>query len=218
MKSFAYTFIDFDETLFHTEDFKNALLSKVAPYGVTPADFWSTLRLTENSPERTTYYDYTFEKHLERLRARGYKIPEGILAEFANALSWHMPKFVFADAENFLKSMRAMSEHLMLLSSGNRDFQLFKIQASGLAEHFDEIIIIHDHKETIIDYFTEQGKKTCLFVNDNLEENIRTRETIQSVKVFSKINLLKFSKDEYRVSGIPAYATLSEIQEACRTI
>lgn len=212
MTSFEFTFIDFDETLFHTEDFKKALLFVVARYGVTPDDFWKTVKATESAGRGATYYDYTYEKHVERLRKIGYDIPKTVLAELSAVLNDQVSEFVFPDAIDFLSDMRIVSGRLVLLSSGNRSFQLPKIWASGLSGSFDEIIVVHDHKETIVDYFTEQGKKSCLFINDNLDENIRVREVLPSVTVISKINTIKFAAEEYRKSGIPTVATLREIK------
>lgn len=202
--------MDFDETLFHTEDLKNGFLNVMRQYGVKPEDFWATIASAENQGRGATYYDYTFEKHAAKLRQKGYDVPDTVIGELSSVIE-RASSFVFPDAAAFIADLRGRAARLVLLSSGNRPFQLAKIAATGLASLFDDVVIIHDHKETIVDYFTEQGKKPAVFVNDNLQENIRITEVLPSVAVVSKINAIKFAVEEYKKSGIPAFATLSEI-------
>ncbi len=211
-KPYSVACIDFDETLFHTEDLKKSLLSVVAVYGVTAEDFWSTIASAENQGRGATYYDYTFEKHISRLKNKGYDIPSSAIKQLEQQVQ-RSAEFVFPDAQVFLEHIRLHAERIVLLSSGNRGFQLKKINASGLNDKFDDIIIIHDHKETMVDYLTGQGEKKALFVNDNLLENIRITEVLPSVQVLSKINPIKFAVAEYQKSIIPAFTTLTELQE-----
>lgn len=209
-KKFDVAFVDFDETLFHTEDLKNGFLAVVRAYGVSADDFWATIASAENQGRGATYYDYTFEKHVAKLRHKGYGLADTVVSELASVVE-RAPEFVFPDARDFLDGLRPRAARLVLLSSGNRPFQLAKIEASRLAGSFDDVIVVHDHKETIVDYITEQGKKSALFINDNLQENIRITEVLPSVEVISKINPIKFAVDEYKKSGIRAFKKLSEI-------
>ncbi len=211
-KKFAYTFIDFDETLFRTEELKKSFFAVVQPYGVTAEDFWTTIAVAENQNHSATYYDYTFDKHIAKLRAKGYDVPDKAIAELS-AVVVRSRAFVFADAFDFLDAMRCVTEKMLLLSSGNHGFQMAKIEATGLASLFDQIIIVHDRKEAVVDRVSVQGTKPTLFVNDNLEENRRVQSMVPGVTVISKKNTVKFALDEYEKSGIPVFESLADIKK-----
>lgn len=209
-KQYDIAWVDFDETLFATERFKQALVDIFKKNGVPEMIALSTMRQAEESVLKPMYFDYTFERHCDRVQSQGIEISLTLLGEL-HAVLRRSEEFVYEEAAEFMRVVRHNAARVILLSSGNYSFQRAKIDQSGLATWFDEIIIVRSHKETILDYLTQQGALSSIFINDNLAENKIIREFLPSVTIVSKINSAKFSKAEYENSGMRAHARLKEI-------
>lgn len=205
---FATTFLDFDETLFHTQIFKNRLVEVFVRHGVPAEVVWQTFRPVENDGRESTYFDYTFEKHVKLLEEKGYLLPKGIIEELEGLLKHD---YRMEGAEEFVHWTRSISSEVLILSSGDKEFQMKKIASSGLEKLVSGVIITHDHKEEIVKTLMRKDYR-YLFINDNLDENKRVHEALPEVMVVSKINTFMFAEVAYRESGIPCFYTLEEIQ------
>jgi FMN phosphatase YigB (HAD superfamily) len=205
---FSTIFLDFDETLFHTQEFKEDMCRVFGEYGVTREVFWRTLSPTEHDGHGTTYYDYTFEKQVKVLEGEGYHLP-GIVEKLRNLLQ---EPYLFDGAPEFIHWIRSISDQVIILSSGSKDFQLMKICSTGIDRLVNDILIVHDHKEEVVKTFLKKDEK-YLFINDNLTENKRVHEALSEVTVISRMNTVMFPEAEYRASGIPCFYTLEEIKE-----
>lgn len=205
---FDIIFLDFDETLFHTQAFKTRQVEVFERYGVPRDLIWKTFRPVEHDGHGETYYQYTLEKHIKLLRDKGYVLSDKIFEELRKIFKQN---YNMEGAEDFIKYLRSISEYLFLLSSGNRKYQMDKITSSGLDKLVSDVIIISDHKEEVVKTLIKKDKK-YLFINDNLLENKRVYEQVPEIIVISRMNTVMFTEEEYKISGIPSFYTLQEIQ------
>ncbi|HSR89351.1 MAG TPA: HAD family hydrolase [Candidatus Udaeobacter sp.] len=203
---FDFAFVDWDNTVYDTEMFKNDILNIFSKYGASVEDIKKTFRqsLCTISPDQ---YDYSFPEHISFLRELGYKLPESIEAEL-NTL--FVKDYIFPEAQSFLQFLKQVSEKVMLLSAGDYDFQLRKIKASKIYNNFDDVIIISGGKpKYLVGNFV--GNK-IFFVNDNLKENKSVKTEIPAALVVTKLNIKRDSEVEAAKIGVPYFTNLTDIQ------
>ncbi len=207
---FKFAFIDLDATLFNTRQFVEDKKKIFYDQGVKENDFVHSylLAIHGNKTGPVGYYDYTFKNHLKALEGLGYKFKPEVEKEL-NSLFKNL--YIFPDTYEFLEDIRKKTEKLVLLSAGNKAFQVRKLRSIKLDKSFDDIIIPHYHKDQILmERFKEKTK--VLFVNDSLRENKAVKQALPWVQVVSKVNP-RTKIEEYQESGIPFFKTLSEISK-----
>ena len=129
--------LDFDHTLFDTDRFFWVdLKSAFARFGV-PDDAW------EKSYETIWPSGYSLVKHLDELARLGAitgpDIRKTMLAALDADFSDLRP-YLFPDVPGFLKAACQRGFDLILLSFGDPAWQSYKVQASGIASLFREIV------------------------------------------------------------------------------
>jgi FMN phosphatase YigB (HAD superfamily) len=127
-------FLDFDHTLFNTDEFfhvdvRNAFLS----LGIDPA-------LWEQSYAAVWPSGYTLEKHAgEVLRRSGSPLPLHEMQRILRNSFSDLRRYLFPDVLPFLQKAKRNAARLSLLSFGDPEWQRYKAQASHLGDYFDEM-------------------------------------------------------------------------------
>lgn len=203
---YDYAFIDLDDTLYNTRQFKEDIYSVFSPFGISHKNFLIAYQQAAELGE-FGYYDYTFEKQIQAVRSFGADAPDGLVKELNVLLE---NNYIIDGAENFLIELKKRCQHLTLLTAGNIDFQAKKISAIGVAPRFDEIIQIPGGKDAVVKKYSETAGQ-ILFVNDNLEENRIIKGDFPAVEVLTVLNLSYWAADECENSGIPWFHNLDEV-------
>ncbi|MFA5211459.1 MAG: hypothetical protein WC414_03060 [Patescibacteria group bacterium] len=210
---FEIAFIDFDETLFNRYDFKKKIADFFMSLGVTREDYEKSYLLSRNtySPKIN---DYSFEEHIEFLQNFGYNFDcKNTLKE----LNKIFLKIKLADdADYFLNNMKKFSQKNILLSVGQKDFQMKKIRFTNVKKYFDKVQVLDGGKEVYLNKVLKKNKQ-YLFINDDIKENILIKNFFNNVVVISKTDLKKYSLEDYKKSQIPFFNTLTEIFEYVQT-
>lgn len=132
--SHAAYFLDFDHTLFATDEFfhvdvRNAFLQ----LGIGPTNW-------EQSYAAVWPTGYTLEKHAEEVfRRSGTQVPlermKGILRDSFSDLA----RYLFPDVLPFLQDAKRNGARLYLLSFGHEEWQRYKVSAAHLGAYFDDM-------------------------------------------------------------------------------
>jgi len=156
------------------------------------------------------YFDYTFKKHADILRDMNYEIPDSTVDDLNNLTNKNYNDF---QAERFLIDIKKISNKLILLTAGKKEFQQKKINSTGLDKYFDEIVIIDGGKsQKIVDIAGQSNK--ILFVNDNLSENLKIKEDLPYVLVVAKKHKVLWDDDDYQNNNdLPFFDSLIEIKD-----
>ncbi len=161
--------LDFDHTLFDTEEFKQALQDRLAMFGVTVDQFNSNYRIVK---EQLGHYDH--QEHL-RLLAQEEELDENDLLLSFNEIIATANEFLFPDAVEFLEVLKSISKsELYLLTFGQDKFQQAKVEASGIKPYFKKVIDTIDSKLKFFDQNRELQK--AIFV-DNRGKTINQIKT-----------------------------------------
>jgi FMN phosphatase YigB (HAD superfamily) len=131
----AAYFLDFDHTLFNTDEFFHVdVRDAFLRLGINPRDW-------EQSYAAIWPTGYTLEKHAEEVfRRSGAPVPlekmKGILRDSFSDLT----RYLFPDVLPFLQAARKNGARLYLLSFGHEEWQRYKASAAHLDGYFDDIL------------------------------------------------------------------------------
>ncbi|HAZ28331.1 MAG TPA: hypothetical protein DCY48_00965 [Candidatus Magasanikbacteria bacterium] len=203
--------IDFDDTLFDTEQFKEARLEAVEHLGVSEQEFWETYRIARNSPDGA--FTYSNERHAAVLAERGYSEKE-VLFVLEQTTGEHVYEFLFSDTIPFLDFLKHTRERMILLSLGNPGFQKLKTDGSGVSAYFDTVIMVHDTKRHVLRELLRAvpASDSVWFINDKVDETKQLLSLFPELRPILKQSR-RFPESDYAESGLPYFETLTEIQE-----
>ncbi|HLC69597.1 MAG TPA: HAD family hydrolase [Patescibacteria group bacterium] len=212
---FKIVFIDLDHTIFDTRRFVADTKKIFYAIGVKEDDFVHSylFAIHGNKTGPVGYYDYTFKNHLTALQDLGYKFKKETEEELDQLFR---NDYLFPDSLKFLDKMREVGKKIILVTAGNKVFQMKKLRSVGLQNFFDVIMIPHYEKQKAIIKILPR-KTNALFINDSLRENKLIKETLPWLKVIAKVNP-RTKIEEYKESGMPFFKTLTEISQYVRKI
>ena len=142
-------YIDFDNTLFNTVKFNNKCKELLNKY------------INEEEQDKifksfTKIYDF---REVINILSINYNIDKAILLKEYNELL--EGNYLFEDTIEFLEYYKEKYE-LIMLTFGNNEYQLDKINCSNISKYFKELIITSEYKYVLdIDY------KNSIFIDDN---------------------------------------------------
>lgn len=137
-------FLDFDDTLFNTNEFYAALEDVFDGAGVPKELFWQSYQeLRSEAPSEG--WCYSFEVHIERLRRHIVFDEDGLRKTLASVVL-NTEKYLFPDAKDFLESLRNAQHEVFILSFGDVSHQTAKISGSGIARYIERNIITDKEK------------------------------------------------------------------------
>lgn len=205
---FDYVFVDLDDTIFNTRQFKADIFKILSVFGVKEDDFNLSYKTAAEAP-MFGYYDYTFEKQLEALRQMGYVLDDKIIITLNSLFN---NNYAVSDAEDFLQFLQCKAKEIILLTAGNHFFQDKKIRNTYLLKYFDRMKIIDGGKDLILERIN-LDKNKVLFVNDNLEENKIITQKFPQVLVLSQVNTTYWTVDDYKNAGLNYFENLKSMKE-----
>ncbi len=181
-------FIDFDDVLFNTKDFKKDLINIFIDNGVSEQQF------IEES-----YWDgrYNLKEQIISLEQK-YKIDGQKLRKELKYFFEDLSKYVFKDVLPFVQKFK--KENLFVISYGDKKIQTEKIRQAGIASYFQEIIITHNKVEAINKILNERKnivKEKLYFLDD------RTQYIMEVKKSLPKIITILITRPEGRYQDEP---------------
>ena len=158
----------------------------------------------------TLFDTRAFKCHAELVSASRSRNKFGMTAKQSDRIK----NLLFPDAFSFLQYLKTVKQKLILLSFGEFSFQSKKINATGIAKFFDEIIITPDGKELALEKILKQfdDEKDVWFINDKIEETKKILEHFPKLKPVLKKSP-RFAHAEYCSSKMPCFETLTQIQQ-----
>ncbi len=208
MKHFSHCLIDFDSTLYDTHLFVNGLKEVLLSAGVTEKDYHETMDATKHGHDGRTF-QYSFAAHLDNLRQRGYDLPEGVETQMQAEL---LINRVAAGAVELISTLRETCDHVFILSAGDQEFQMAKLNVSGLLPLVEEVIIVATSTEKLeIVEKLKPSENKILFINDEIHQNNEVAAHYPQVAVVGRKHPVRHN--ESLVGDVPYFATIPEIQD-----
>lgn len=202
--------IDFDDTLFDTHAFKQLRQKTLQALGVSDEIYAKSYQEAYNNSLGVNTYNNN--RHVEVLAQYGFD-KQAILTTL-DGLKTVIKDLLFPDAIYFLNSLKKFNQKLILLSLGESSWQKMKIDGVGIAEYFEKVFTVDDTKEHIIEKILKEfpNEKEVWFINDKVEETKKVIHNFPDLKPILKMSP-RFSEEEYKLSLMPYFSTLTEIQQ-----
>ena len=202
MKNNKIIILDFDRTLFNTDNFLIKIKYIFKKMGIAEKKFTTSYKKIK---------PYNLKKHLKRLNLENKNILNNFNTLFKNSY-----RFLYPDAIDFLKFLIKKKKKIILLTYGDKNFQNNKIENSNIKKLFNKIYITsknHD-KENIYKNILAKNKNKKVIIIDDLKENtkdiVKKIAHIQAIKIDrnSKNNKIFSKKRYYEVKNLDQIKTI----------
>lgn len=158
-------FIDFDDVIFNTKQFKEDLKEIFLSFGISCDEYDKTYH-DENDLGVIKIHDPRSQiKRLEKIKViSSMELSRGV-DEFMEGC----PKYIFDDVDKFISKIG--KDNIGVLSYGNLDFQNEKILKSGLGNKIEKIFMTDKLKSEIIGNVLEKHENEVVyFIDDRIEQ------------------------------------------------
>lgn len=202
--------IDFDDTLFDTEQFKLVMNQRLLACGVLVEDIdWSYQAARKLSDGQ---FAYSHARRAELLATRGYD-GQKILKELAEITApAALEKLVLPGAVQFLETLKSFGQPLILLSLGDPNFQELKVRGSGIEKYFDRLFMVQEKKELVIaELITNHSPVEYWLINDKVGESLVIKKIFPEIHIVLKQSPC-IAQIEYEKSGLVYFEQITEIQ------
>jgi len=197
--------IDFDDTLFNTQLFKQKRKEAIVSLGISPEDY--ELSYIQGYVTEQGEYCYSNQSHATALAALGHNFDDVYQALQVTTISKNLQSYLFDDTIFFLEYLKNKNKKLILLSLGAHSFQQLKSQGSGVLGFFDDIFFVQKKKEEVIlEILNKHQYDDIWFINDKIEETTTIVEKHKNIKA-----VIKNKSDLKEINGIPIRQSLKEV-------
>ncbi len=201
--------VDFDDTLFKTERFKEARKAALLAVGVSEAIYDVTYQEARNSTDGL--FTYSDQRHAEMIAKR--RFDKQVVLDALVATTYNVKHFLDEEAEAFLTALKETNEPLVLLSLGDPSFQELKVKASGIAHYFERLFMVDRSKLQVVqELMAADTAQKIWFINDKVQETKNIVETFPSIAAALKVSP-KIPLEEYQASLLPYFSSLIHIAE-----
>lgn len=163
-------FLDFDDVLFNTREFRKEFRSLFLKFGISENQFNETYELSKEvgGKEKT----YQFDRHLSYLE-NVLKLDIAELRCLIDEFLVSTSRYLFQDGIDFLKACVDSNISLELISFGSEDFQTRKVFSAGIEKYFKNIYAGNIVKGEVIKNRLKSKEYTdendIYFVDDRVE-------------------------------------------------
>jgi phosphoglycolate phosphatase-like HAD superfamily hydrolase len=200
--------LDLDYTLFDTARFKRALARSLKPYGVNHDLFFNFY--PQAVQKQDGKYKYSVNKHLSLLRQRVADIPRVQALSRIKKVVEQSYLYLYPTSVRFLQHLKKNGFRLILVTHGDKSFQMKKIKHSGIQKYFTKTIV-SDRLKAITLKPLVKNYDEVFFISDHAGElkQVKT-ELPQLLPVMKLVDYS--SRSQVRGFGIPAFRSLKKIE------
>lgn len=201
-------YIDFDNTLYETSSLTELMLESIIESVIVESNKNREVITEEikGNFNSTTGNIYLFAEAIaNKYGVNPQKVVQSVKKSIANSKN-----LTYEDGKRFLKRIKAEGHSLIMLTyipdKSNEEYQMDKINASGIKEYFDDIIITSDYKFTLdLDY------KNSTFIDDNPRDlkGLYVKNPMRVIRIKKKIN--KYSRVDINIKDIEEYESFDDV-------
>jgi predicted phosphatase len=161
-------FIDFDDVIFNTKQFKEDLTGIFLSNGIDRELYEKNYY---NPDDKRAVRTYDPAEQIARLK-KVASFDEGKILEDVELFLRDASKYVFPDVKDFITNFG--NENVFILSYGDIDFQKKKISSSRITEYVGNIFVTDKLKAEMLEKIIKEGKITkdekIFFLDDRTEQ------------------------------------------------
>lgn len=201
-------YIDFDNTLYETAKLTGLMLKAIGDSISKLKNIESEIVIQDAKDNFNSSKDniYTFAEQM----ADKYNTDKELTVQAVKDVVANGKELVFEDAERFLIKLREKGHKIFLLTflpKTNQEYQMQKVNGSGIAKYFDGIIMTTEYK-FLLDIKYENG----IFIDDDPRDlnGLYANNPIKVIRIRKENN--KRSKIDLENKDIKEYTSFDDIE------
>lgn len=203
--------IDFDDTLFDTQGFKEARREALFKQGGVPREVYQS-----TYEELSVAAGHSNEAHARALEQHGFSYAPMLAILQTTTTIASLQQHVFPETVNFLKILKTFDQPLVLLTySRSPDLQMHKIKSVNVESYFDDIKIVSVEKSLALKESGLPVVTTGWVFDDKVAVGQKVAADFPMIKPVLKKPAHR-EEAEYRASGLPYFENLLDIAEYVR--
>jgi len=140
---------EFERVLLNTTLLKEDIKQVFEKFEIEGQDFWKSFYHSYDLDYKELG-SYSIDRHLNLLKNLTKGQRAAIKRDVEIAVLNRGRGYLYPDVVEFLSQLRERQIKMVLLSQGNASFQKLKLEATGMKEYFDTIIIFNNSLATIL--------------------------------------------------------------------
>lgn len=182
-------FFDIDDCIFDTQKFFGGIQDIFEEFGISRELSLKTYQEIKAEYPQGRGWCYSFEAHIERLKEYVSFDEDNLQKKLETYIS-DTRKFLFADVENLVVSLKKSGHSVFILSFGDLSFQKTKISGAGILPYIEKIIITDKGKaEALKNEIGDDGEDAWFF-----DDKIYFIEDVK--RAFPKIKTVLVQREE----------------------
>lgn len=182
-------FFDIDDCIFDAQKFFSGIKDIFEEFGISRELSLKTYQEIKAEFPSGRGWCYSFEAHIERMKKYISFDEENLRKKLEKYIS-DTRKFLFADVENLVVSLKKSGHSVFILSFGDLSFQRTKIFGAGISPYIEKIIITDKGKAEALKNEIDNDGEDAWFFDDKVY-------FIEDVKrAFPKIKTVLVQREE----------------------
>ena len=200
-------FLDFDDTLFNTKDFIRDFSDIFSSQGISRETYQATRKKAYRSFDSTTDV-YDVDLHIDILKRQFSHFDTLQAKRSVDAFMQDTSAYVFPDVVPFLEEMKQQGNECYVLSFGQADFQMQKIQGTGLGAYFQGVMIVQDKKHVAIrSHMTHPHEPVWFFEDradyiDDVKDFLPSVVVVQVSRLFGRYHDTQSENADYMIGSL----------------
>ncbi len=199
--------LDFDGVLFDDQRFKSDFGHVFSRYGVSHGVYEQTYRQAKEARKGM----YQIDVHLALLHETNSRLDIKNIRRDLFTLASNSRTYIFTDAKKFLAAAQERGNMLFLLSTGDKIFQEAKIEASGIADFFAQIVIIKSSRKapSLAGIKKQAGRGEVVFIDDKREVVEEIKKHNPDIRVVQMVRGSHVVKSEHADAYIKSFLEIN---------
>lgn len=192
-------YLDFDRTIYNTDALYGDMNKVLLKYGIQLEEFELMTKYIFKEPVLFNYFKVVKSICLHK------HISLDILDELEKIIN-NGNKYIYNDVVSFLNNSKKLGYRIIILTYGDRSFQLKKLSNLDICDIIDDIVITSEYKFNLfLDY------KNSIFIDDNPRDlnGLYNRNARKIIRISRKN--AKYSKLIINNNFIKSYNSLAKI-------
>ena len=192
-------YIDFDRTLYNTDELYRDMFKVINSYGITNEIFEKSKDEFFSKPILFNFIKLT--KYICYKYNISYRVLEDLLMILQSG-----EKYLYDDSYDFLSKLKKNKYNISILTYGDMNFQMLKLTPLSICDIIDDIIISSNYK-----FEPDLNYKNSIFIDDNPRDLLGLADNGAQKVIRIKRENSKYCNEQISNKRISSFKNLEDI-------